>query len=199
VTLPPPGAGTIESASVGDAACFLSFAALERELATLPPTPTHRGRVARIVRRVTGGTREVLDRVELGPGSGIPGDAWGRKAGRDESMQLAIMQLDVATLIANGQPIELFGDNLFLDLDLSNANLPLGSRVRAGAVLLEVTPMPHNGCKNFRARFGEEALRFVQAPALRHRNLRGIYLRALTTGEIAAGDGVEVVSRPDRP
>ena len=66
MTLPSPDAGTIDSASVGDAARFLSVAALERALAALPPPPTDRGRVARIVRRVAGGTREVLDRVELG-------------------------------------------------------------------------------------------------------------------------------------
>lgn len=112
-------------------------------------------------------------------------------------MQLAVMQLDVAELIANGQPLALYGDNLFLDLDLSTRNLPLGSRVRAGDVVLEVTPAPHNGCRKFRARFGDEALRFVSSPSLRSRNLRGIYLRVVAAGEVACGDAVEVLSRPD--
>lgn len=105
------------------------------------------------------------------------------------------MQIEVAELIANGQPLELFGDNLFFNLDLSTDNLPCGSRVRAGEAVLQVTPMPHNGCAKFRARFGADALRFVSKPELRRRNLRGIYLRTIQGGVIASGDPVEVISR----
>jgi len=105
------------------------------------------------------------------------------------------MQTDVAELIANGQPLTLFGDNLFLDLDLSATNLPPGSLVRIGGATMEVTPKPHNGCQKFRARFGSEALRFVSKPDLRRRNLRGIYMRVVQRGEVAAGDPVEVITR----
>jgi MOSC domain-containing protein YiiM len=105
------------------------------------------------------------------------------------------MQRDVAELIANGQPLTLFGDNLFLDLDLSVSNLPTGSRVHVGGATLEVTPKPHNGCKKFHARFGPDALRFVSKPDLRHRNLRGIYMRVVQPGEAAPGDPVEVIAR----
>lgn len=106
------------------------------------------------------------------------------------------MQIDVAELIANGQPLTLFGDNLFLELDLSAANLPAGSRLRAGTVTLEVTPEPHNGCRKFRARFGDAALRFVSKKDLRQLNLRGVYMRVVEDGEIAADDPVQVLSRP---
>jgi MOSC domain-containing protein YiiM len=86
---------------------------------------------------------------------------------------------------------------MFLDLDLSAANLPAGAVLRAGTVTLEVTPMPHNGCRKFRARFGDSALRFVSARELRHLNLRGIYLRVTEEGEIAVGDPVKVLRRDD--
>jgi len=105
------------------------------------------------------------------------------------------MQIDVAELIANGQPLVLFGDNLFLSLDLSVDNLPAGSRVLVGAAVLEVTPMPHLGCRKFRGRFGADALRFVSKAELRHRNLRGVYVRTLEGGELASGDPVEVIAR----
>ena len=105
------------------------------------------------------------------------------------------MEAGVAELIANGQPVSLFGDNLFLELDISTENLPPGSRVRAGTAVLEVTPKPHNGCRKFRGRFGEGALLFVSEPGLRHRNLRGIYMRVVEEGEIGAGDSVEVLAR----
>jgi MOSC domain-containing protein YiiM len=108
------------------------------------------------------------------------------------------MQLDLAELIANGQSLTLFGDCMILDLDLSAANLPVGSRVRAGKALLEVTPKAHNGCSKFHSRFGEDALKLVWKPELRHRNLRGIYLRVMEPGEVKKGDPVEVVFR-NRP
>jgi MOSC domain-containing protein YiiM len=105
------------------------------------------------------------------------------------------MQIGVAELIANGQPLELFGDNLFLDLDLSKDNLPPGAQLRIGGATLVVTPKAHNGCKKFLARFGEDALRFVSDPADRPRNLRGIYLRVIAPGDIQVGDRVEVLAR----
>ena len=104
------------------------------------------------------------------------------------------MQRDVAELIANGQLLALFGDNLILELDLSAANLPIGSRVRAGGALLEVTPMPHNGCGKFQTRFGADARTFVSKPELRHRNLRGIYMRVVEDGQMRVNDPVEIIS-----
>lgn len=74
-------------------------------------------------------------------------------------------------------------------------NLPPGSRLRVGGATLEVTPKPHNGCRKFRARFGDDALRFVSLPELRPRNLRGIYMRVVDGGEVAPGDAVDVISR----
>lgn len=185
----------IDSNSVGNPDRFLASDELERRLAALPDAPRDRGRVTLLVRRVDTGRRETPERVALGPETGLPGDAWGRRAGPNPEAQLAVMQQDIATLIANGQPLTLFGDNMVLDLDLSKANLPTGSRVRAGGAVLEVTPMPHDGCKKFRARFGDAALRFAANPATRQRNFRGIYLRVIEAGDVAVGDTVEVLRR----
>jgi len=63
--------------------------------------------------------------------------------------QISVMQREVAELIANGQPLTLFGDNLFVEIDLSVRSLPPGSRVRIGTAILEVTPKAHNGCRKF--------------------------------------------------
>lgn len=185
----------IDSSSVGDPARFPRLDDLDRALAALSP-PRDLGRVARIVRRVEpGGLRETLDRVRLAPDTGVPGDSWGRRPDPEPEAQIAVMQVDVATLVANGQPLELFGDSLFLDLDLSRDNLPAGSRVRLGGATLEVTPLPHDGCKAFLARFGQDALRFVSRPATRHRNLRGVYMRVVEAGDVSAGDVAAVLTR----
>lgn len=185
----------IDSKSVGDPARHKSFDELERELESLGTSPADAGRLALIVRRGDGGRREVLDQVYLSVDGGVTGDAWSRKDDRHLDAQIAVMQANVAELIANGQPLTLFGDSLFLDLDLSRLNLPVGSRVRLGHATLEVTPMPHNGCRKFQARFGPDALRFVSNKGLRHRNLRGIYMRVVEAGLVSAGDVVEVKFR----
>lgn len=186
---------TIDSTSTGDPATFRALDALCARLGAAAPPPTDRGRVTLLVTRVDGGRRETPSQVVLTATAGMPGDAWLRKTPDAPEAQLAVMQDAVAVLIANGQPLLLFGDNLFLDLDLSAANLPIGSRLRAGACVLEVTPKPHNGCSKFSGRFGPDALRFVAHPERRHLNLRGIYLRVVEDGAVAVGDPVEVLSR----
>ena len=186
----------IDSNSMGDPQRFRALADLERMLETLPEAPADRGRVGLVVMKGQGGQRETPERVLLAPIPNVPGEAGHDQEDSEEDIQLAIMQRDVAELIANGQPLPLFGDNLFLDLDLSTDNLPPGSRVRIGGVLLEVTPVPHTGCRKFRGRFGDNALRFVSKKELHHRNLRGIYMRVLESGEVGPGDLVEVISRP---
>lgn len=186
----------IDSGSVGDPARFHTLAHLEQALARLTAAPRSEGRVAIIVRRGEGGRRELPDRVAMTADSGVPGDAWGRQAKPLPEAQLAVIQLDIVELLANGQPSVLSGDNLYLELDLSAGNLPIGSRLRIGGALMEVTPMAHNGCQKFRSRFGPDALRFVSKPELRHRNLRGIYLRVVEAGEVTVGDAAQVVSRP---
>lgn len=184
----------INSQTVGDPARFRSLAQLEQGLAALS-TAKDRGVVTMVVARTDGGRREILRSVRLEVDGGIPGDSWGRRSSRKPETSIAVMQTDVAELIANGQPIELSGDNLYLALDLSNENLPTGSRVRAGGVVFEVTPYPHNGCKKFLGRFGEDAVRFTSDPGRRHRNLRGVYMRVVEAGEVRPGDVVEVVTR----
>jgi MOSC domain-containing protein YiiM len=188
----------INSQSTGDPALFRELADLEAALLALPPSPRDQGRVSLVVVRGDNGRRQTPDRVRLTVHGGLEGDSWGREQHGGVDAQLAVMQHHVALLLANGQPLALSGDSLFLDLDLSAENLPIGTRLRVGTALLEVTPKAHNGCKKFRSRFGAPALRFVNQASLRHRNLRGIYMQVLQAGETGPGDVVEVVDRGKR-
>jgi MOSC domain-containing protein YiiM len=174
----------------------LSLSELEAGLAALPAAPRERGTLALILCRRADGVRETPARVRLDAELGVPGDAWSRlPAPRNLDMQLAVMNRDVAALIADGQPLSTFGDNLYVDLDLSAGNLPPGTRLRVGAALVEMTPFPHNGCSHFNARFGNDALRFVQRKETRRNNYRGVYWRVIEPGEVAVGDPIEVLSR----
>jgi len=179
----------------GDPARHRPLAELEAGLRALPPAPKDSGRLTLIVRRPAKDVREVLRHARLTPEEGLPGDIWSHTPSPDPTAQLAVMQRDVAELIANGQSITLAGDNLFVDFDLSTSNLPVGSRLHVGGAVLEVTPMPHNGCHKFNARFGGDALRLVNAKPTRHLNLRGIYWRVIEAGEIEIGSPIQVLSR----
>lgn len=186
----------IDSHSEGDVSRFLPLARLEAGLSALPDLPKDSGRLTLIVRRRVDGSRETPERLRLTTDDGMPGDSWGRDPERMLDAQIAVMQRDVAELIANGQPLTLFGDSLFVELDLSATNLPIGSRLRVGEAVVEVTPMPHNGCSKFKKRFGADALFFVNAKPTRHLNLRGIYWKVVEAGEVRVSSPIAVIARP---
>ncbi len=181
----------------GDAERHLPMEDLLKRLAALPRAPRDRGEIAALFARPGSNERTPIEKANLTAAGGMPGDRWSRpREGKPDprpDKMLATMQAGVARMIANGQPLGLFGDNLYLDLDLSAANLPAGTRLRAGGAVLEVTPEPHNGCLKFKARVGADALRLVSRKEDRHRNLRGIYLKVIEDGLVAAGDPVEVL------
>lgn len=178
-----------------DATAHRSLEALERAYAERSAPSRDSGRVALIVARLDHERRATPESAWLSAAKGVPNDRWGKGPSPDPNMQIAVMENSVAELIANGQPKLLFGDNLFVDLDLGAENLPPGSQLRAGGALLEVTPEPHDGCRLFRARFGADALRFVAAKQSRAKKLRGIYMKVLRDGELRVGDDLEVLSR----
>jgi hypothetical protein len=178
----------------GEQARHLDRAALEAGVASLR-APLDDGAVALMVARGPAGERHLPEQALLTVEGGMPGDRWAEQTKYGPDFQLATTRADFARLIANGQPLELHGDNLFLDIDLSSHNLPAGSRLRAGEALLQVTPVPHNGCKKWVQRFGLVPMQLNLHPDYRELHLRGIYLRVVEEGRVRVGDRVRVVSR----
>ncbi len=179
----------------GDPACHLPLATLEARYAELGTGPRDRGSVKLLVVRPTKGERVMPAQVELTVDGGMAGDRWISREPRHPDSQITLMRHDLGELIANGQSLGLFGDNLLVDLDLTEDNLPTGSRLRIGGCLVEVTPEPHNGCAQYAGRFGHDALRFISQKPLRPARLRGIYVRVLESGTVAVGDSIEVIER----
>ena len=180
----------------GGAPPHIPLAQLEAGLRSLAPASTNTGHLALIVRRRPDGSRETPERVQLTPEEGLGEDGWNRRLPRVPDMQLTVMRRDVAELIANGQPLTTFGDNLFVEIDIAAASLPIGSRLRVGSAIVVVTTHPHNGCAKFKTRFGADALLFVNASSTRPQNLRGIYWKVIEPGEATVGAAIEVLSRP---
>ena len=167
-------------------------------LGHIAAAPPEHGRLEMIVRRPAIGERENLERGELDLIEGLVGDTWSRRPSSrtpdgtpHPDMQLNIMAARVIALIAGGRERwPLAGDQLFVDLDLSAANLPPGSRLTIGGAVLEITPPPHLGCGKFIERFGVDAMKFVNSPTGRALNLRGVNARVVRAGTIAVGDAV---------
>lgn len=177
----------------------LSLEELHAGLDDIRSSPADQGVLALIVRRPAINEREVLDEGELNTLEGLAGDTWRvRGSSRSEDgeahpdMQLNIMGARVAALVAQSlDRMQLAGDQLFVDLDLSSANLPAGTRLAIGSAIVEVTAQPHTGCMKFVARFGLDAMKFVNSPVGRELNLRGINAKVVQPGTIRVGDVVK--------
>ncbi len=178
----------------GDADRHLPSAALESGYAGLA-VPADIGSVACIVVRCPDGTRATPQSAAVTQDQGLEGDRWSHHHRPNPENQITVMRADVARLVANGQPLTIFGDNLLVELDLSASNLPSGSRLRIGNALLEVTPLPHTGCAKFRQRVGEAALALTADPRFVDDHLRGIHVRVVEPGTVSVGDGIRVVRR----
>jgi MOSC domain-containing protein YiiM len=74
---------------------------------------------------------------------------------------------------------------------LSEENLPPGSRLEIGSAIVEITAIPHNGCKKFTDRFGVDAVKFVNSEAGKKLHLRGLNARVVKAGTIKTGDRVK--------
>jgi MOSC domain-containing protein YiiM len=171
-----------------------TFSELEGLWQQGPPPPRGTGTVRLIVLRKGNEVHAVPERADLTTESGLHGDRWSTSGTPRADCQITLMNARVAELITAGeQPLHRPGDNFLVDFDLSSSALPTGTRLRIGTAILEVTPTPHTGCQKFSARFGQEALRWVNWTEHRDRRLRGINCRVVAAGAVSVGDAIAVL------
>lgn len=180
----------------------LSLAQIQAGMLNLLAAPADSGRLEMIVRRPRVNARELLESASLDVVQGLIGDTWKDRASSrtldatpHPDMQLTLMSVRVISLLAGARERwPLAGDQLFVDLDLSAANLPAGTRLAIGEAVIEVTSQPHTGCGKFVERFGVDAMKFVSSAEGRALNLRGINARVVHSGVVRVGDGLRKVS-----
>ena len=173
----------------------LSMTELEAALDHLREAPKDDGVVRLIVRRPRVDEREVLDEAELDPVQGLIGDSWCFRGssktaggGPHPEMQINIINARVAELVAQEKSRwSLAGDQLYIDMDLSKSNLPVGSRIEIGSAVLEVSGLPHTGCHKFVSRFGKDAMMFVNSTVGKELCLRGINAKVVQAGVVRLG------------
>ena len=175
---------------------------LEAGLSEVLASPKDDGEVKMIVRRPDVDRREVLDAGDLDVTEGLVGDNWRSRGSRQTNdgsahpeMQLNLMNSRVVALVAQSEDRwALAGDQLFVDLDLGKENLPAGTRLAMGSAIVEVTAVPHLGCRKFVARFGLEATKFVNSRRGKKLCLRGINARVIEPGRVVTGDRIRKVT-----
>ena len=168
---------------------------LKAGLAHIEDSPKDEGALRLIVQRPGIGEREIVNEAQLDTAIGLVGDSWSTRSARPRSRppgsdaQLTIMNARAIALVAQSQDRwALAGDQLYVDLDLSDDNLPAGTRLGIGTAIIEVTLEPHTGCRKFAERFGVDATKFVNSKTGRRLRLRGINARVVQSGTIRVGD-----------
>jgi MOSC domain-containing protein YiiM len=179
----------------------LTLEELEAGLDRIRESPKDNGILHLVVCRPQIDSRKVLDFAMLDVDQGLMGDNWTLRGssktadgGPHPERQITIMNSRVVALVAQEKERwPLAGDQLFVEMDLSKANLPAGSRIAIGSAILEVTEPPHLGCQKFVARFGADAMKFVNSPVGRELCMRGIHARVVQNGTVRSGDSVRKI------
>jgi MOSC domain-containing protein YiiM len=181
----------------------LSLAELEAGMEYIRKSPSEIGVVMQIVLRPRTDEREVVNEAQITIEDGLVGDNWKERGSANTAdrsprreAQITLMNARSIALIAQSeQRWSLAGDQLYVDFDLSDDNIPPGTRLAIGSVIVEVSSVPHTGCKKFSARFGLDAMKFVNSPEGKQLHLRGINTKVIQSGIIRAGDMVQKISK----
>ena len=161
-------------------------------------SPKDKGTVEMLVIRTEREKRSVPNQMILSPEDGVHGDRWSE--GSWKKKPDGSPHPDTQVTLTNARFIDLIsqtkqqwswaGDNLLVDLDLSEGNLQPGVQLLIGEVILEVSAAPHNGCKKYAQRYGKDAIRFINSPQGKQLHLRGIYAKVVRAGVIKVGDSI---------
>jgi hypothetical protein len=175
----------------------VSRESLDERLPELRALGSEQGTLQFIVVRPTEGERELPTTAELTLEDGLVGDRWRLSAHVhsdgtvSRENQLTLMSTRMLGLIAEPERWPLSGDNLLVDMGLDMESLPIGSRLAIGdEVVVQISEIPHTGCAKFSARFGSDALKFVNSPEGRTLRLRGVNAHVVQPGTVSTGDAI---------
>lgn len=177
----------------------MEAASVESGIENIRRSPADGGTVELIVRRPSEEQREVLAEAELDPAEGLVGDNWLTRGSShtddgsaDPECQLTLTNARAIALVAESPDRwQLAGDQLYVDFDLSVANLPPGTRLAIGDAVIEISEQPHTGCGKFIRRFGVDAQKLVNSELGRELRLRGVNAKVVTGGTIRRGDAIQ--------
>lgn len=176
-----------------------TYDALMAALAGVLTAPKTGSAVELLCLRPDYGQRRFVDEVTVTRAQGIPGERWGTApwlklpdGSGHPGIQVSILPRRVLDLVwRNRDSVIHPGDTFVCDLDMTEANLPTGTRLAVGTAVLRVSEVWNDACAKWKVRHGEAAFDWVRAhPALR---LRGVLCSVEQDGVVHNGDAVEVL------
>jgi len=182
---------------------MLPLETLESALDEIRRSPRDEGVLRMIVVRPAVNARQTVDEAEIDPAEGVVGDNWRARGGwptgpSDPAAQVTLMNARAIAAVSPdpAQWCEA-GDQLFVDFDLSVDNLPAGAQVAIGEVVLRISEEPHLGCRKFSARYGKDAVKFVNSAVGKQLRLRGVNAAVVRGGRVRTGDFVRRIQASD--
>ncbi|MEM7334639.1 MAG: MOSC domain-containing protein [Chloroflexota bacterium] len=180
---------------------ILDMTQLNEGIPVILESPKNNGRIDLITIRPATNERVLKDEVEISIENGVEGDNWktrGSNSMPDKSSnpeaKITIMNSRVIKHITQSDSgWEWAGDQFFVEMDLSEENLPAGQQLQLGTAVLEVSAVPHTGCAKFVARFGKDAHKFVNNQYGRSQRFRGVNLKVIKGGTVKVGDTAQKI------
>ncbi len=173
----------------------LSLSQIEARIDQLAESPQDLGVLEYIVLRLPDEQRATPQEAGVSPDGGLEGDRWARPKSPNPGAQISVINSRFLRIIAGDNArMPLAGDNLLVDLDLSEENLPAGTQLQIGTATFEVTDVPHTGCQKFQRRYGKDALEVVNAEPYKSQRLRGLFIRTTQAGKIRVGDSIRKIT-----
>lgn len=147
------------------------------------------------------GERRFVEELSLTRAHGIPGERWGTApwlklddGTGHPGIQVSILPRRVLDLVWRDREGTVHpGDTFVCDLDMTEANLPVGQLLAVGTAVLRVSEVRNDACAKWKVRYGAPAYGWVRAPGHEHLRLRGVLCSIESDGIIRLGDAVEVL------
>lgn len=172
--------------------------ALADALPHILAAPKDAGAITSLCLRPGYGERHFPDRIRMTRAHGIPGERWLTApwvkladGSPDPRIQVSILPSRVCDLVWRdriGTPHP--GDPIVADLNMTEANLPVGCLLQAGTAVLRVSDLFNNGCVKWRLRYGDAAKDWITAPGHPALRLRGVLCSVVEDGEVTLADRV---------
>lgn len=171
---------------------------LAAALPSIMAAPKDNGPVRLLCSRPKPNARTYPDRFKITRSHGVEGDFEMSRpwlvlpdGSADPRNQVSIMPWRVLDLVwRERNPLAYPGDNIVVDMDLSEQNLPVGTLLAAGTAVLRISDEPNDGCVKWKVRFGRDALSWVTAPDHLALRLRGLFCSVEQDGEVQLGDSL---------
>jgi hypothetical protein len=146
--------------------------------------------------------RSFPDRIQVSVERGIENERWlhdpwlkRENDTPDPRIQISILPRRVMDLCWRDRENTVHpGDTMVADLDMTEANMPIGTKLQIGSAVVEVSDKFNTACAKWKARYGGDSLAWINHRPYRHLRLRGLLCRVVVDGEICTTDSIRKLS-----